>query len=547
MILRQIRNIGEFVSLRNFDRDPLDAMLNKIEGDKLKSILEINVTTNSITYEVKDFNRGIVNEALFYQSGNAALGGGIRLDFYKESKIKAACDFCEVADRFDEIKSIVEAFMKEYGNEAFTIILVDGKTPRELFKKKFLSKMYSKMYKELDGRHLCHLCGYYGKVFNTTSFKFYTNDKGIYGSVEGKGKSGIVICDECLNNIILGKKHINDILQTYWNCINSSVMFLPHIYNENVYKIYKSTKINSKGKTVKFIENIGDNEQEVLEEISQSQSVTDILFYEDQSKFFNIYDSIQSILPSNFGKVSQLLKKYNLSLYSIFNYTAAVKITSESVETSRKDKIKILDAIFHGKKISRNLFFKRVMNVYKHYYLKGEDQKFASMRTINRIYSLLCERNCLEKGCDIMKEYRDYHELFESNNEYFDICEKKAWFILGKVYNTMAFLISQKNSDDSGEINKTSLEKNFFYSRRFDFSDFIYFCALLEEKALKYSLNYPSIKTMICEAKEYMAKKENKLSQDEAKYVFFWGYNSVFKKDKDEKKEISDKEDKELN
>lgn len=536
MIIEQIRNIGEYVSIRNTHEDPLDAMLNKVEGDKVKSIVEINVTKDNVTYEIKDFRKDVVNEALFYQKGNGALGGGIRLDFYKESKVRSACDFCEVVDKVDKIKTIIETYIKERGNEAFAIILIDGKSPRELFRKKFLTKMYSTMYREVSGEHICHLCEFYGKAYNTTTLKFYTNDKGTYSNVEGEGKSGIVICSDCLNNIIIGKKHVDEVLKTYWSCLDSNVMFLPHTYNEKVYKIYKSTKINSKGESVKFLDKIRDNEQEVLDEVSKSQSVTDILFYEEQSKFFYIYDSIQSILPSFFSEVSHLLRKYNLSLYTIFNFTAAVKITFENIETSKKDKIKILDAIFRGKKISRNLFFKRVMNVYKHYFLKDEHRKFASMRTINRIYSLLCERNCLEKGCDVMQEYKDYYELFEKNTDYFNTYEKKAWFILGKTYNTMMFLISQRNSDGSADVSKTSLEKNFFYSRKFNFKDFVYFCALLEEKAVKYCINYPSIKAMMCEAKEDMAKKENKLSQDEAKYVFFWGFNSVFKKDKDDNK-----------
>jgi len=542
MILEQVKSIGDYVSNKISDGSTLDAMLNKLDGDKLKSIVEINVTKDNITYKVKDFKRDIVNEALFYQKGNGALGGGVRLDFYKESKVKAACEFCEIPDRFIEIKLIIESFINEHGNEAFAIILIDGKNPRELFTEKFLTKMYSTMYKGIEGESICHLCGHYGKVYNTTTFKFYTNDKGIYGNVESKAKSGIVICADCLNNVIIGKKHIDDVLKTYWSGLNSSVMFLPHIYNDEVYKIYKSTKINSKGETVKFIESVGYNEKEVLSEISQSQSVTDILFYEEQSKFFNIYDSIQSILPSDFSKVSNLLNKYNLSLYTVFNYTASTKITSENIETSRKDKIKILDAIFHGKKISRNLFFKRAMNVYKHYHIKGEQRKFGCVRNISRIYSMFCERKCLEKGCDVLREYKDYKELFENNTEYFDTYEKKAWFILGRVYNTMIFLISQKNTDKNGEVSKTSLEKNFFYSRRFDFRDFVYFSSLLEEKAIKYSINYHSIKTMMCESKECMSKSENQLSQDEAKYVFFWGLNSLFKKDKDDKKDDTVKE-----
>lgn len=538
MILVHFRNIGEYVAKNYPDENPLDAMVNKIEGDKIKSIIEINVTSEEVTYEVKDFRKDVVNDALFYQKGNGALGGGIRIDFYKDSKVKSACDFCDVPNKYNEIKAIIEDFISKRGSDAFAIILIDGKTPKELFSGKFLAKMYSTMYKELPDKHLCHLCGSNDKVFNTTSFKFYTNDKEIYGNVTGKEKSGIVICGNCLNSIILGKKHIDEILKTYWSCLDSQVMFLPHHYNKEVYKIYKSTKLNDKNDTVKFLDSLRTNEQEVLEEIGNACSVTDILFYEEQSKYFYIYESIQSVLPSKFSELSKTLKKYDLSLYSLFNYTTAVKITSEVIETAKKEKIRFLDAIFHGKKISRNLFFKRIMSVYKHHYLKGEDKKFACMRTMNRIYSFLCDRKCIEKGCDVMQEYKDYSELFEKNTEYFESNEKKAWFILGKAYSTMIFFITQKGGDKNSDNAKTSLEKNFFYSRKFSFEDFIYFCSLLEDKALKYSKNYTCFKSMMCEAKEYIGKRENKLSKDEAKYVFFWGFNSYFKKDKEEITEI---------
>jgi CRISPR-associated protein Csh1 len=192
----------------------------------------------------------------------------------------------------------------------------------------------------------------------------------------------------------------------------------------------------------------------------------------------------------------------------------------------------------HGRKISRNLFFKRSMDVYKHYYLKGEDRKYACMRTINRIYGFLCECGCLEKRCNVMEEYKDYSELFEKNMEYFDSNEKKAWFILGKAYSTMIYYITpSSNNDGDSETSrkeniKTSLEKNFFFSRKFDFKDFVYFSNLLEEKSLKYSLDKPFFKGMMCEAKEMIGKREADLSQDEAKYLFFWGFNSYFKKDK---------------
>ncbi|MGL5150976.1 MAG: hypothetical protein ACRC7N_10450, partial [Clostridium sp.] len=43
----------------------------------------------------------------------------------------------------------------------------------------------------------------------------------------------------------------------------------------------------------------------------------------------------------------------------------------------------------------------------------------------------------------------------------------------------------------------------------------------------KINTNY--LKGMLVEAKELMASKENKISTDEAKYLFFWGMDMYFK------------------
>ena len=81
-----------------------------------------------------------------------------------------------------------------------------------------------------------------------------------------------------------------------------------------------------------------------------------------------------------------------------------------------------------------------------------------------------------------MEVYRSYKELFEDNIEYFDSNEKKAWFILGRAYNTIIYNIRKTlkgdEEENSADSIKTSLEKNFFFARKFDFNDFIYFSNL---------------------------------------------------------------------
>jgi len=527
-VIEQIKNIGSYSKRAYPDRNAVDSMLNEIDRGSMESILEINIEGDAIDTNIRDFDSSIAKDALFYQAGNGALGGGIRLDFYKDSKVESACDFCEVSSRYGEIKSIIENFIKENGKNAFAIIKVNGKTPRELFEKKFLEKMYSTAYKKVKDKHICHLCGKNGQCFNTTTYKFYTNDKSIYGNVDNNEKTGFVICEDCLTDVIVGRKYIDDYLSAYW--INNNVMFLPHTYNEDSASIYETSSLNEKMEQTKFLNNIRINEEDVIGEIGKTNAVTDIVFYQEDSKFFYIYHVIQSVLPSRFSLVAGLLKRYSLKLFTLFSYAAAVKITLENIETTDKERIRILDSIFSGKLIDRSSFFKRAVDVYKYHYLKDEHKKYASMRTINRIYNFLCDCDCLEKGWNVLKTYRNYEELFDGNEAYFDTNEKKAWFILGKAYSTMIYYIKPANKDGANELEseKTSLEKNFFFARKFDFSDFVYFCNLLEDKAIKYKKSTVFFKKMICEAKEYIANRENRLAFDEAKYLFFWGLDSYF-------------------
>jgi CRISPR-associated protein Csh1 len=50
---------------------------------------------------------------------------------------------------------------------------------------------------------------------------------------------------------------------------------------------------------------------------------------------------------------------------------------------------------------------------------------------------------------------------------------------------------------------------------------------------VKYRISVIKLKNMLTDAKELMTERTAKLSSDEAKYVFFWGMDSYFKKDSD--------------
>lgn len=513
----------------------MDLMLNKISGEAIEYVLEVNVTKAGVSIDTRAFYENVVKDALFYQAGRAFMGGGIRLDFYKDSKVKGACDFCEISDSYEQVKEAIEGYMKESGNnKGFAIILIDGKKPAELFTEKFLDKMYSTTYKKQKGKHTCQLCGAVDEGYNTAIYKFYTNDKEIYGDY--------IICKDCASNILVGKEYIEKYLREYW--IGNNVMFLPHQYNEDIEWVYRKNDDNKQQETSKLLERLRNDEELVLEELGDKKlkTLTDIVFYKkDGEKTFNLYHSIQDILPSRFSAIAKYLQQYNLKIFNILSYAAAVKVSIDSTETTDKERMKIIDAIFRGKKIDRALFFKRVNTVYKmHYY---NDKCAYDISNINKIYNFLCDCGCLEKGWQVMREYKDYQELFDVNSGYFDTNEKKAWFILGNLYSYINYKIKEKKKASEGEtIDKTSMDKTFNFSRRFKFEDFIYFSNFITDKCKKYSISNIKYKKMITEAKDYIAKREDKLSQDEAKYIFQWGMDAYFVKEKEETEDSVEQE-----
>lgn len=534
-----IRNIGKYL-LESGEATKVDIiknLVNKINGDTIKEILLINVMDNGIETEVEQFYTDIVINALYFQAGRGVKGGGVRGDFYSDDKkekskftdkIKKAATYCEVDAWYEEIEKIILDRIENVGNDFFAVILKNGKYPMELYSEKFMEDFYKTDFKQLKGKHTCHLCENYGEGFNTVTYKFFTNDKEVYGNINEKNKSGMVICKNCLNEIILGKKHIEQYHTTYW--IGNNVMFVPHSYNEDIDYIYRDTALNGE-ENIKFLDNLKTSEGEVLEELGKGNSETDIIFFKkDGEKTFNIFHTIKSLLPSRFAFLAERIRERKVSLFWLINKTSCVKVGSGGLEATDKERFRIIEQIFQGKKINRNLFFQRMMKIYKEgYYLK--DNKKTSIKEINKYYNFLVDCSCLQGGFDYMKDYKDYSQLFDENRNYFKTNEKKAWFIVGVAYNKLNYAIKSANKDENGnKADRSSLDKNFFFARKFDFRDFITFTNLIDEKMRKYQkINTNYLKGMLVEAKELMASKENKISTDEAKYLFFWGMDMYFK------------------
>lgn len=557
-MINAIRDIGAYLRENNGidESDIVRSLVNRIDGDSIKEILLINIKDDgSVDVQSEEFYGDISTKALFYQAGNGALGGGLRADYFKDEKkeiekfdkkIRQTLLYCEVENHYDEVKEIIYKRINENNKNFFTIILKNGKYPVELFKDKFLDKMYSTIFKSVLGKHVCHFCGEAGEVFNTTTYKFYTNDKEVYGNINDKEKNGVVLCKKCLNDILIGKKYVEEKLTTFWH--NKSVMFLPHNFNECTEAIYENSTVGSDNKK-KFISNLYEDEKTFLDLLGKGNTETDIIFFEkDGSKTFYIYHTIKSMLPSRFGELATLLDKYKVKIFNVINFTTAVKVGLNGVESTDKEKLKIVDAVFTGRKIYRNIFFTRVMMVYKYHYINSkslkDDYKFM-INNISKVYNFLVDCGCLKGGFKVMTKYNDYKELFEDNENYFNTNEKKAWFLMGMSYNYVNYLIKKGNAGEDGKAaDRSSLDKNFFFARKFDFKDFIYFSNLLSDKTIKYRINQIKLKEMLMEGKNLMANKEGKLSADEAKYIFFWGMDSYFGKDKEK---INNQDEESLN
>lgn len=557
-VIRDIEEEKDFVELWTKDTKPMDNVI----------IIDINEKSKKISKELVSFYEDIYKDSLIYQQGNGHVGAGIKIENYKEKdsdkiknkKLKSSLEFMELNESYlDKIwENIEEEVNKDITQSYFIMITKNNQKPREIYSDKYENKIKQtylisdqKLNKSVK-KSKCHLCGLDKKTYDTAIYKCFTNDKEIYRNTE---RYNFSICEDCILNILNGRSYINESLKTNW--IGSEVMFLPHEFSEEIKDIYDNT-IDTENKMTKLLENIKESEEEVLNEISNTKCMTDIVFFLDpkSSSEWKIIYTIRDIMPSRLSKISKFISKYK----RIDNYFCISKIISYLCysdgknDSKNKDRMRLLDIIFNGNKFSRNLFFYKVMKEYKLQYFtilsskKLNNRKYV-MKDIHEIYNFMCDCGCLEKPWKIINEegnlmkYQNRDEFFEINKQFFDTDVKKAWFIMGQIYNTTIYQSKRYKAMDSQNVSAESshLEKNFFFSRRFDEKTFILFMNTCSEKLKKYGAYYKEIKEDINEAKEYMISN-TKLNSDEAKYIFFWGLDVIFEEDKERIKKYKEEE-----
>ena len=578
-MIEQIKNIGHEVRIIDGEKDLVELWTKNTKP--MDNVIFVNVDEGEkkVTKELRRFYKNVYKDALIYQQGNGHVGAGIKIEKYKnkdaikikEKKLASSLEFMEIDKSYlDEVwVNIIEEVQKDANQSYFIIITKNNKKPRELFTQKYEQKIKetylisdTKLNKSLKQSN-CHLCGQNKKTYDTAIYKCFTNDKEVYKNTD---KYNFSICEDCLLDVLNGRNYINDILKISW--IGSEVMFLPHEFNVYIKEIYE--EIDNDKHITSLLAQIKEAEEEVLDEISKTNCMTDIIFFSDpkSSSEWKITYAIRDVMPSRMSIISRNISKYKnkkidayFCLAKIMNYLC---YSDGKFDSKNKDRMRLLDIIFHGSKYSRELFFNKVMSKYKTKYFESLNNKKATNRKyiikdIHEIYNFMCNCGCLENSWMMINEegeimkYNNISEFFETNKNFFDNDIKKAWFIMGQIYrdtiNASKSYYKDKSEgnialDNKGQSYESShLEKNFFYSRKFDNKTFILFANTCSEKLQKYGAYYSNIKDKMNQAKEYMASSSKKINNDEAKYIFFWGLDTLFEDDKKRIEEAKSKKE----
>ena len=578
-MIEQIKNIGHEVRIIDGEKDLVELWTKDTKPMDNVIFINIDEGERKVTKELRSFYKDVYKDALIYQQGNGHVGAGIKIEKYKdkdaakikEKKLASSLEFMEIDKSYlDEVwVNIIEEVQKDANQSYFIIITKNNKKPRELFTQKYEQKIKetylisdTKLNKSLKQSN-CHLCGQNKKTYDTAIYKCFTNDKEVYKNTD---KYNFSICEDCLLDVLNGRNYINDILKISW--IGSEVMFLPHEFNVYIKEIYE--EIDNDKHITSLLAQIKEAEEEVLDEISKTNCMTDIIFFSDpkSSSEWKITYAIRDVMPSRMSIISRNISKYKnkkidayFCLAKIMNYLC---YSDGKFDSKNKDRMRLLDIIFHGSKYSRELFFNKVMSKYKTKYFESLNNKKATNRKyiikdIHEIYNFMCNCGCLENSWMMINEegeimkYNNISEFFETNKNFFDDDIKKAWFIMGQIYrdtiNASKSYYKDKSGDNIESDNKgqsyesSHLEKNFFFSRKFDNKTFILFANTCSEKLQKYGAYYSNIKDKMNQAKEYMASSFKKINNDEAKYIFFWGLDTLFEDDKKRIEEAKSKKE----
>ncbi|AKB26303.1 CRISPR-associated protein, Csh1 family [Methanosarcina sp. MTP4] len=544
-MIETICNIGKIVQDIEGEKDLVDLWQKEENGD-YELIIDVNICDDSVFIDTRDFEKQVFRDGLLYTQGNWFVGALIKKDSLKDSRIKDSLKFIDIPlERLNEVKQLLDSRLKDYEGINYVVLFKkNGQKPIDISKQKFLDEIEKKGLRKGSSPGFCQICGQHTDALcDSIIYKCYTNDKEIFSNTEGLSYG---ICKSCIQHILFGKKHVDTFLKTWWG--GSEILFLPHDYNEEIKEIFEFSNIGDVKEGRNLLKNLRENEADVMEAVGKCDTEVDILFISAPAgkSEWKITYKISDVMPSKFTKIAEFERKYktksgnHLALWQILSNLLGNSSKPGEIFNTNEAK-NFLKNIFHGNKINRNLFFSRAMGKYKHDYFAGYK---SSIFTIHRVYNFLVDCGCLDKGWNFveqndrgydMAKYENVEEFFEINKEFFDSDVKKAWFLLGRLYGKMIYESKKYKGGDDKQNTESYLEKNFFFGRKYDFKTFVYFTNQCSELMYKYGAqNKGYLKDLISSSKELMGIGDEKLSSDEAKYIFFWGMQQWIGKSKDD-------------
>ncbi|AKB55648.1 hypothetical protein A9239_00260 [Methanosarcina sp. A14] len=544
-MIETICNIGKTIQDIEGEKDLIDLWQKEENGD-YELIIDVNICDDSVSIDTRDFEKRVFRDGLLYTQGNWFVGALVKKDSLKDNRIKDSLKFIDVSlERFNEVKQLLDSKVKEYEGVNFVVLFMkNNQKPIEISKQKFLDEIEKNGLRKTSSPGNCHICGQHtDTLYDSITYKCYTNDKGIFSNTDGLSYG---ICKCCIQHILFGRQHVDTFLKTWWG--GSEILFLPHDYNEEVKMIFEFSNIGDVKEGRNLLSNLRENEAEVMEEVGKCDTDVDILFISAPAgkSEWKITYNIRDVMPSRFTTIAELERKYktrsgnHLAIWQVLSNLLGNSSKPGEIFNTNEAK-NFLKNIFHGNKINRNLFFSRAMGKYKHDYFAGYK---SNIFTIHRVYNFLVDCGCLDKGWNFVEQdgrgysmvkYENVEEFFEINKEFFDSDVKKAWFLLGRLYGNMVYESKKYKGGDDKQNTESYLEKNFFFGRKYDFKTFVYFTNQCSELMYKYGVqNKGYLKDLISSSKELMGRGDEKLSSDEAKYIFFWGMQQWIGKSKDD-------------
>jgi CRISPR-associated protein Csh1 len=510
----------------------------------------------------------------------------------KKKYISKCLDFIEVSpDRFkEEVKDKLEAKIKSIPkHDGFVIIFQrNGQKPIDIYRDKFVES-FKGMLGRVENTGSCQLCNKHVTTrYETCGYNCYTNDKKIFNKTIGGMPYSI--CEDCLMDVLVGRNYASKHLTTWWS--GSNVLFLPTVFNDKVKHVFDSCGFGN-NPSQSLLKQVHENEGQVFKRMGGCNTGISLIFYISKKAEWKIEYQVNDIKSSRFTKIADLKHKYrgkwtkkadgdikqgkaankskraeeikaldiiemkDLSLKTVIYYLIGKVNESDNKPDYRKifasnESRRYLNSILHGYTIDREIFFPHVMNIYERNFLQGR----KSMFPLHKVYNFLVESGCLERGWQMplyndgdenLTAYKSTDEFFETNKSFFDSNDKKAWFLLGRLYDKMIweskkYHAAEKevigDSTESKQYHESYLEKNFFFGRKYDWDTFMYFANQCFDLSVKYGVSHKRyIGELDCTLKEYMVpvnENKSKLSPEEAKYIFAWGMRQWFKNDKDE-------------